>query len=226
MAAGLVGELISALILSKKYKEKQWKTLLVWLIGVPVLYYWMKVQFWIESGFQSFTGYNIVRTYVWFPATAWLLSLVLKASPKKMCDIYGPSCVIIQAIAHYGCAFMGCCEGIKYKNGIYNVFLHDYRFPVQIIEALVSLAIVIILLNRASRKNYIADGTQFPWMLILFGSTRFFLEFLRDNTKLFLGISNLAIHCVVMVVVGIIWLRKLKLTKEEKALIIKTRSCE
>ena len=109
MAAGLVGELISALILSKKYKEKQWKTLLVWLIGVPVLYYWMKVQFWIESGFQSFTGYNIVRTYVWFPATAWLLSLVLKASPKKMCDIYGPSCVIIQAIAHYGCAFMRCC---------------------------------------------------------------------------------------------------------------------
>ena len=42
-------------------------------------------------------------------------------------------------------------------------------------------------------------------MLILFGSTRFLLEFLRDNEKLFWGISNLAIHAFIMFVVGVVW---------------------
>ena len=221
MAAGVIGELITALILSVKYREKPWKTLIVWAIGTPILFFWMKAQYWIESGFRSFSGYNIVRTFVWFPLTAWLLSLVVKANPKKMCDILGPSCVVIQAIAHWGCAFMGCCYGIPYEHGIYNLFWEDYRFPVQIVEALVSLLLVIILLIRAARKKYQADGTQFPWMLILFGTTRFFLEFLRDNKKLFWGISSLAIHCVIMVVVGIVWLRIMKLDNKEKALFIK-----
>ena len=75
---------------------------------------------------------------------------------------------------------------------------------------------------RAKRKKYVADGTQFPWMLILFGTTRFALEFLRDNQKLFLGISVLAIHCVVMVLVGIIWLIISKAQPEEKRLFIPT----
>ena len=222
MAAGLFGELITALILSKKYDVKPWKTLMTWLIGVPLLYLWMKVQFWVESGFKNFSGYNIVRTYVWFPPTAWLISVVLDEDPKKMCDVYGPSCVVIQAIAHWGCAFMGCCYGIPDQNGIYNVVLKDNRFPVQIVEALVAIVILMILLMRAKRKKYVADGTQFPWMLILFGTTRFALEFLRDNQKLFLGISVLAIHCVVMVLVGIIWLIISKAQPEEKRLFIPT----
>ena len=221
MIAGLVGELISATILSKKYGEKPWKALVTWLIGVPALYYWMKVQFWIESGFKTFGGYNIVRTYIWFPVVAWLFSRLLKADPKKMCDSFGPSCVIIQAIAHWGCAFMGCCYGYPYENGIYNVALRDYRFPIQIVEAVVSLLIVVLLLNRTRLKGFVSDGTQFPWMLILFGGTRFFLEFLRDNEKIFLGISNLAIHSLIMVVAGIIWLSRIDVGKDKKSLFIK-----
>ena len=42
--------------------------------------------------------------------------------------------------------------------------------------------------------------------LILFGVTRFFLEFLRDNQKVFGNVSILALHCVLMVVVGAVWL--------------------
>jgi prolipoprotein diacylglyceryltransferase len=37
----------------------------------------------------------------------------------------------------------------------------------------------------------------------MFGSTRFLLEFARDNEKLFWGISNLAIQAFIMLVVGI-----------------------
>ena len=40
-------------------------------------------------------------------------------------------------------------------------------------------------------------------MLILFGSTRFILEFFRDNNKVFLGLSDLALHALFMTIVGI-----------------------
>ena len=43
-------------------------------------------------------------------------------------------------------------------------------------------------------------------LLVTFGSTRFFLEFLRDDKKLVLGISNLAFHALFMTVVGLVWM--------------------
>jgi prolipoprotein diacylglyceryltransferase len=53
-------------------------------------------------------------------------------------------------------------------------------------------------------------------MLVLFGSTRFLFEFLRDNEKMFWGISNLAIHALFMFVVGVIWI-VIQKTKPNKA---------
>ena len=39
-------------------------------------------------------------------------------------------------------------------------------------------------------------------MLMLFGGTRFFLEFLRDNEKIFRGCSALAFHALLMAIAG------------------------
>jgi prolipoprotein diacylglyceryltransferase len=47
-------------------------------------------------------------------------------------------------------------------------------------------------------------------MLVLFGSSRFCFEFLRDNEKLLFGCSNLAFHALFMFVVGVLWLVLLK----------------
>ena len=38
------------------------------------------------------------------------------------------------------------------------------------------------------------------------GYSRFLLEFLRDNDKLFLGISELALHALAMALIGAVWL--------------------
>ena len=42
-------------------------------------------------------------------------------------------------------------------------------------------------------------------MLMLFGYTRFLLEFARDYNKLFFGISELAMQAVFGALVGTIW---------------------
>lgn len=43
-----------------------------------------------------------------------------------------------------------------------------------------------------------------PLMLIMYGTVRFFTEFLHDNEKLFIGISYVAYNCLFMILVGII----------------------
>lgn len=220
MFAGIIAELIGVLILSKKYQVNIYKVLIIYGIGIPFLFIVMKLQFWIESGFKSYGGYNIVRTFIFYPPTILILSKLLKEDGIKICDIAGPTSILLQGLAHWGCAFDGCCYGIKMTNGIYNPVFQDYRFPIQFVEAIVAIAISVILFIRAKNKNYNSDGTQYPWMLILYGSTRFLLEFLRDNDKLFLNISSLAIHALIMFIIGLVWLLVIKTNKKDKKLFV------
>ena len=100
--------------------------------------------------------------------------------------------------------FTGCCGGYPSSWGLYNVATYDIRFPIQPIEALIAIALIVFLLIRAKKLNYVADGREYPLMLVIFGSTRFGCEFLRDNDKIFCGISNLALHALFMFVVGVV----------------------
>ena len=52
------------------------------------------------------------------------------------------------------------------------------------------------------KRNYEPDGLAYPLMLMLFGYSRFLLEFLRDNQKVVFGVSTLAIHALFMALVG------------------------
>ena len=80
-------------------------------------------------------------------------------------------------------------------------------FPIQLLEGLVSAAIAIWLIVYAKKHDYDCDGLCMPYMLISFGITRFFLEFLRDNPiTIFWGISELAFWALFMSIVGAIWI--------------------
>jgi prolipoprotein diacylglyceryltransferase len=101
--------------------------------------------------------------------------------------------------------FQGCCHGYPWEYGIYNHQLGYKTFPIQPIEALVAVGIVLFIWLREKKKGFKVDGEAYPLMLILFGYSRFFLEFARDNEKLIWGISSLAIHALIMGIVGTVW---------------------
>ncbi len=180
------------------------KTIGLTLVGFVVSYVWMCFITWIDTGFQTWGGINIVRIFIWVPIIIWPFCKLFKVDWKTWLDFAGPSTLcLIQGVAHFGCAFAGCCHGYRMDNGLYNPTLHYKTFPIQFIEAFVALAIAFFLFIRHKKRNYRVDGTTYSLMMVLFGSTRFFLEFLRDNKKLFLGLSDLAIHAFVMFIVGI-----------------------
>lgn len=203
-------DFISVFLLTLWYAPKlnlsRGKGLLIVLIVYPIIYVWMLVQFWIESGFTNFGGQHMVSMFIWIPLVGILAAKILKIEWKKVCYFMAPCIPLIQTVGHLGCIFAGCCQGYPAEWGLYNITTGQYHFPIQPIESVIALTIVIILLHRSKKMNYKADAAHYPLMMIMFGSTRFICEFFRDNKKLLFGCSKLSFHALFMVLVGIIWI--------------------
>lgn len=178
------------------------KSVLLVIIVYPAVVLWMFIQFWIETG--SFGGNNIVRAFVYMPLFAIPAAKLLKMSWKQACDLLSPAPCVVHSVSHWGCIFAGCCHGYPTSWGLYNVNTNVVCFPSQPLEALTAAIIVGIILLREKNNNHIVDGLSMPIMLMLFGITRFFWEFFRDNEKLLFGCSSLAFHALFMSFVGLI----------------------
>ena len=203
---GFLSVLVGLLWYGKKLKFPPWKIALTVCTVYPLVVLWMFIMFWMESGFTTWGGNNIVRIFVYVPLIGLPVAKLLKLDTKKTLALLSFAPLLVHGMSHFGCIFAGCCQGYPSSFGIYNPIFQDIRFPIQPIEAVTAVAIVVFLLWRAKKKHYEPDGYEYPLMLVLFGSTRFMFEFLRDNEKIFWGISNLAIHALFMFVVGLIWI--------------------
>ena len=205
-----VSVFIAAMVLGPKLKIGRLKAILIVLIVYPIIYVWMLVQFWIESGFKQFGGQHMVSMFIWIPLVGTLAAKILKIKWKTVCYFMAPCIPLIQTIGHLGCIFAGCCCGREIGYGLYNITTGGYHFPIQPIESVIALTIVVILLIKAKKERYIPSANHYPIMLIMYGSTRFLCEFFRDNEKLLWGCSKLAFHALFMCVVGVVWLIVIK----------------
>lgn len=215
-ALGFVSVLIGLVWFGKKLEFPLKKVVLTVLIVYPAVVLWMFVMFWMESGFKHWGGNNIVRIFVYVPLFGLPVTRMLKLDRKKTLSLLSFAPLLVHGVSHLGCIFFGCCSGYPWAYGIYNPAYQDYRFPIQPIEALGAIAIVIYLFYRAKKRNYIPDGLEYPIMLALYGSSRFVFEFFRSGDKLLWGCSNLSFHALFMFVVGIIWIVIAKKKSEEE----------
>ena len=204
--AGGVALMFLCFASAKNYKIPLKKAIPFVVVVYAVSVAWMFFLYWAESGFKNFGGNNIVRIFVWVPVFAWPVAKWFKIDFKAVCDYLAPVICVQHGVSHFGCIFGGCCYSYEWAPGIYNHVLHYNTFPIQPIEALVAVAIVLYIWLSEKKIKFKVTGEFYPKMLILFGYSRFLLEFARDNDKLFLGISNLAIHALIMGIVGTAWL--------------------
>ncbi len=202
---GFVGVFLYLLWVRKKYDIPAWKTVVFTVLVYSVSLVWMFVLFWIENGFWG--GNNIVRIFWWLGVFVIPVSKLLKLDTMKCLDFVSPCLCLNHGIAHLGCNFAGCCHGYESSWGLYSPEAGHVCFPNQIIESVVALGIAFFIWKREQKKGYQKriDGLSFPIMLMVFGATRFLLEFLRDNNKVFLGISDLSIHAVTNFVMGLVF---------------------
>ena len=190
----------------KKYGFSLKQFIILFAISTPLQYFSMFFLAWVENGFQNWGANNIIRSFVYFPLFFALAAKAAKVPAGKVIDFAAPSQALNQAIGHFVCPVAGCCYGYACSWGIWNPILDRQVFPNQWLECLVALFVFIYLYRMAKRENYAGTGRVYAMFLVTFGGTRFLLEFLRDNDKLFFGISNLALHALFMVFVGTVWL--------------------
>lgn len=205
-AIAYVAQMVFLIIYRKKYELSLMKAVLSVMLIYPAGYYLMLVLAWIENGFTNWGANNIVRLYVYMPLICAVVGKILKVPGKMLSDYIAPSMALQHVIGHSVCPFAGCCHGYPSAWGVWNPGSNDLRFPNQWLECLVALVILIWVLKQAKKEHYSGSGKIYAMLLVTFGSTRFFLEFLRDNQKLIAGISSLAFHALFMAVVGTIWL--------------------
>ena len=214
-ALGFIGILLFNVFYAKNYKISKKDAAILTIVTYAIAYVWVYVLAYIENQFSNWGANNIVRAFVWFPLIALIPNLFLKIDKKDLCDFIAPCCALVQAISHIGCIFAGCCQGYPMTDGLYNPVSQMTVFPSQLVECGVALAIFFLCIWMAKHFGDSVNGKIFPLFLVSFGATRFVLEFFRANRKIIGNISILALHALLMVIVGMIWLALASRKQEE-----------
>lgn len=181
---------------------------------------------------------NLAVSFTLLPLLSWLCAKTFNTSTGFAGDVTALTALGYHVTGRMGCLFTGCCYGFPCSWGWYshnashdavrntinqNLSLPEgemayYQFPTALVEGLFTLAILIFIVVRICRKNYIPDGKNLPYFLLLYGTCRFFSEMTRESTDelwLFWRISDIHIHMLVMALVGgwLLW----RVVKKESA---------
>ena len=209
-------EIIIALWAAGKFSIEKWKIAII----VPARYLLAisssLLIYWLERGFKDFGGGALTRIYIYLPLLMYPVYRLLKIDWRRACDFLAIHFAAFQAPVHLGCIFSSCCYGYESSFGIWNEFVKHYTFPIQICDTITSTFILLIIIRIAKKKNYQTNGMLYPILLVIHGIDRLLWEFARDVRKIWLGLTPLQFHAMLMIIVGLVALRVMM--KREQAL--------
>ena len=110
-------------------------------------------------------------------------------SKEKRGNLFAPAVAIGVAIGRLGCFFVGCCYG-QPTNLPWGVDFGDHilRHPTQIYESLFMLGMFIYLVKIKNRPD-IRPGQLFKLLMVSYFTFRFFIEFIRVEPVVFIGLT-------------------------------------
>lgn len=109
-----------------------------------------------------------------------------------------------EAIGRIGCAFNGCCYGTK-CDASWAIYQHGaWRHPTQLYSsAAAALILAIVWLARPHLKR---EGDGFRLYLLLYGASRFVIEFARERSLAWHNLSLVQIICLETAIVAALML--------------------
>lgn len=184
-------------------------------------------------GFYSkelFLGMKITRNMslygamLFLPAVAYPFHLMvplscLRPQIKRNYDYLIIGCLSIMTFVKFGCHAAGCCAGIQIDPILFGRGL----FPVQLMEALCLLAMLIFFMWYQMKCKRRILGASYPLGLLLYCPVRFVWEFFRsqqgfDRMFVFSGLMTFwQFLSVLGFVAGAIWLGLLLWQNKKKA---------
>ena len=206
----LIGALIMCAMIAlqmKWYSIAWWKGIVISAALVLTGVFGSQIWFFVEN--LEFGGRSFYGAIFFSPLVFWPLSKLLRIPYGEALDFVAPAGCLTLALVKIQCLRDGCCLGrILYvdENHMY------VRFPSQIVEMAAFLLISAILFALCYRGKI--KGKIFPCFLVLYGASRFVLDFLRDVIAPYaLGLSAGSFWSMISVIAGIIWLMLVKRRK-------------
>ncbi len=156
--------------------------------------------FWLrEGGLVWYGGFLLALL------SGAVYARVRRLSAWALCDLFSPVLAFAHAVGRVGCFLNGCCFGIRAGSPFGVLFEGETasRLPVQLYEAagLALIGLILLAFERRARRA----GSVFAAYLALYGTLRFFLEFLRDGQEHFLGLTVPQWTCLILIAFALLF---------------------
>lgn len=148
----------------------------------------------------KFGGFSFFGAALLVPLLMLLFGLAFRMNWRDTLDNSAVNVLGMLGTIRIGCFLNGCCGGTIFALGS-----RHFRWPTQLFEAVFDFGILIWLLIIESRPGN-RRGLLYPRFLISYGVVRFIIEFMRDTTKDWLGLSHGQWFSIVAVMAGIVWI--------------------
>jgi len=214
LLGGLVGSKLLLMVAEPEYAANPWQLVSLDFLRSGGVWY---------GGFLGglLTGLILIRRY---RLPFW-----------KVTDAFAPGVALGQAIGRQGCFAAGCCWGkptalpwgVEFgdlAHRITGVPVGVHLHPTQLYESAACVVIFLLLLRLHRRKRF--DGEVIAAYAVLYGLTRFLIEFVRDDPRgdiagltTLTGLSTSQLISLIVVVGGLVFLflRRRRARREEAA---------
>ncbi len=189
--------------LARKLNIKWWAALIItgarWYLGgnIAAFIYDLHNNFAANSGF-------LTMAYIYIPIVLAPIYLLFRIKIKTACDYLAITLAAFQWPIHIGCIFKSCCNGYECDFGLWNAYLGEYTFPIQIVNVITAFITAAFLVYLMKKGNYRASGTLYPILLVLHGTERLILDFCRNTRKDLYVMTYAQLHAIFMIFVGVI----------------------
>lgn len=123
-------------------------------------------------------------------------------------DLCAPGMLLGLAIGRIGCFMNGCCLGMETTSPLGMIFRDagylTPRYPTQIFELVLDIAIMFLLLWWEKRKQF--SGEIVLGMLSFYSAARFIVEFYRLSPPRIFGLSIAQYSSIIFFIVTALWI--------------------
>lgn len=151
----------------------------------------------VDAGGMTFYGGLILGFFC-----GALLARTRKIPILALADYGVPGLVLGHGIGRIGCFLNGCCYGCETTSPLGVMMAGAHRWPVQIFEAIFNIGLCAFL-NYFYVSHRKKNGQVLSLYLTMYGTWRFGIEFLRDDSRVFFsGLSAAQWTSIALIAAG------------------------
>ena len=216
LAIGTICMLVPLMICATWYGIRKYKSvfaaLLLTVVGTMGTY----LLGWIES-YPRFGSRSFYGAVFLIPVDFFAIAKLLRISYGALMDMSAPSVCVMLVLMKALCCIEGCCDGRVLYTAASGA---PVVFPSQIVELVNALALFGVLMRMIHRKKY--NGEIYAWFFVLYGVSRFALNFFRADLSPFAWIlpaGHFWSVCAIATGAVTLFIYRKKLKKEEQEIV-------